>query len=236
MVTVQRRIDTRQTIELAEGVEIHLRVAGPYLRAIAYGIDLIIELALILFGAIGMSFLSVGLGDRVGNAVSLLGVFLIWWFYHVVFELSRWGATPGKMLMKLRVVDESGSSLTLGQSMVRNIIRGMELVIPFLPLVPFFHPRFQRVGDLAAGSLVIHAKGPEMPIAPPPLDAEQIPMRMAVTREEEAALIAFQYRGETYSVARKEELAGHLSKLTGTTGAPGVQILRGMANWLENRR
>jgi len=91
MALQARRIDTLQTVELAEGMEIHLRVAGPFLRLMAYLLDLLVEFgALMLLGLLIQISFPI-LGVNVGEAFSLLGLFFIWWFYHVIFEVSRWG-------------------------------------------------------------------------------------------------------------------------------------------------
>ena len=236
MAIPARRIDTLQSVELAEGMEIHLRAAGPFLRFIAYVLDLIFEILVLLVVWFIIGLMATVLGGNVAMGVYYLLYFFIWWFYHVFFELSRWGATPGKMIFGLRVVDEAGGSVTLGQSMIRNFVRGMEMMTPFLPLVAFFHPRFQRLGDLAAGSLVVYSK-PRVEYSnagPPPMVA--VPVTCALTREEEAAILSFRYRSGGWSEARRVELTNHLQPLTGEVGPKGVNKLLGMASWLEGQR
>jgi uncharacterized RDD family membrane protein YckC len=236
MATSSRRIDTLQSVELAEGMEIHLRAAGPFLRFIAYFLDLIFEILILLVVGFVIGILGSVLGGNVAMGVYYLLYFFIWWFYHVFFELSRWGATPGKRIFGLRVVDEAGGSVSLGQSMIRNFLRGMEIITPFVPLVAFFHPRFQRLGDLAAGSMVVYSK-PRVEYSasgPPPMKA--VPVTCALTREEEAAILSFRYRSGGWSEARRVELTNHLQVLTGELGPKGVQKLLGMATWLEGQR
>lgn len=225
-----------QTIELAEGIEIHLRAAGPFLRFLAYLLDLMAELGILLLFGFLIGLMSPAFGGNVSAGVWMLGFFVIWWFYHVIFELSPWGATPGKKAFGLRVVDESGSSITLGASMVRNFIRGVEIFFPFLALVPFFHPRFQRLGDLAAGSLVVYSRprSENLLTIPPPMTS--VPVNFSLTREEEAALVSFRHRSASWSEARRVELANHLAKMTGERGERGVGRVLGMAYWLEERR
>ena len=236
MAIPARRIDTLQSVELAEGMEIHLRAAGPFLRFIAYFLDLIFEILILLVVGFVIGILATALGANVAMGVYYLLYFFIWWFYHVFFELSRWGATPGKKIFGLRVVDEAGGSVTLGQSMIRNILRGMEIMTPFVPLVAFFHPRFQRLGDLAAGSLVVYSK-PRVEYSvsgPPPMVS--VPVTCALTREEEAAILSFRYRSGGWSEARRVELTNHLQPLTGEVGPKGVKKLLSMASWLEGQR
>ncbi|MDB4652684.1 hypothetical protein OAE39_00245, partial [Akkermansiaceae bacterium] len=88
MAGPKRRIDTLQTVELAEGMEIHLRTAGPFLRLIAWILDLVIEvIALILLNLIFNLVFPI-LGSNVSQGFFLLSFFVIWWFYHVFFEIS----------------------------------------------------------------------------------------------------------------------------------------------------
>ncbi len=231
-----QRIDTLQTVELAEGMEIHLRAAGPFLRLMAYLLDLLVEAAAITSIGFLINLVFPILGENVGNAFYLLSIFFIWWFYHVIFEISPWGATVGKRALGMRVVNEAGGGVTMGQSMIRNFIRGVEFMLPFLPLMAFFHPRFQRLGDLAAGTLVVYSRPRIDPViaGPPPLAG--IPVNMTLTREEEAAILSFRYRSGGWSEARQMELANHLSKITGEVGPKGVSRILGMAHWLEEQR
>lgn len=231
-----RRIDTLQTVELAEGMEIHLRTAGPFLRLIAYLIDLLAEGALLLAVGIVVGLIFPFLGGNVTNGIYSLSFFLIWWFYHVLFEISPWGATLGKRALGLRVVDEAGGGVRLGQAMIRNFIRGVEMIIPFVPLLAFFHPRFQRLGDLAAGTLVVYARPRVDPLIPGPPPLAKVPVNLTLSRDEEAAILSFRYRSGGWSEARRVELANHLAKVTGEVGPKGVSRIMGMAHWLEEHR
>ena len=92
MSTTEERLDTLQAVELAEGVAIRLRVAGPLLRAGAYFIDTMIRgVALSAISAVVMASGMV-VGDRVGFGVLALIGFVMEWFYPMVFEAGRRGA------------------------------------------------------------------------------------------------------------------------------------------------
>lgn len=236
MAVPLKRIDTLQTVELAEGMEIHLRTAGPFLRFSAYLLDLIFEFLLIFLISVLLNLFHSGLGDNVSEAIIALLVFVIWWFYHVIFELSPWGATFGKKIFGLRVVTTAGAGVTLGPSMIRNFIRGVEMVLPFVPLIAFFNRRFQRLGDLAAGTLVVYAKPRVDPTQVGMSPAPSVPLALSLSREEESALLSFRYRSAAWSESRQIELANHLAKMTGETGPKGVQRALGMANWIEEQR
>ena len=236
MAIPTRRIDTLQTVELAEGIEIHLRVAGPYLRFLAWFIDLLSKGALIAVYALLIGMTGPVFGDNVASGFFLLGYFLILWFYHVLFEVSKYGATLGKKAMGLRVVNKAGGPVTMGQSMIRNFIRFFEMIIPIVPLLAFFHPRFQRLGDLAAGTLVVYSRARLDPMMAGPPSLNLVPVNITLTREEEAAIVAFRDRSGAWSESRQAELGNHLVSITGMDGVKGVNQVLGMANWLEARR
>jgi len=230
------RLDTLQTAELAEGVEVHLRVAGPFVRFVAWMTDVLVTLALLLLLYLIFSVFVPVLGDNVTQGLTMLGTFGIWWFYPVLFEAGAKGATLGKRMVGLQVVNEGGTRISVSQAMVRNFVRTFEVILPLVPLVSFFHPRFQRLGDLAAGTLVVYSKARINPqgVAPPPLAS--VPVNRALTREEEAAILSFRDRSSTWSESRRMELVDHLESLTGHQGPKGVSQLLGMAHWLEDRR
>lgn len=236
MLDPKRRIDTLQMVELAEGMEIHLRAAGPFLRLISWILDLVIEGAALIFLNLIITLIFPVMGTAVSEGVYILSFFIIWWFYPVFFEISPWGATIGKRALGLRVVNEAGGGITIGASMIRNFVRSVEVILPFIPLVAFFNPRFQRLGDLAAGTLVVYSKPRIDPVIPGPPPLEKVPVNYTLSREEEAAILSFRYRSGGWSEARRIELSNHLKKLTGEVGLKGVSKLMGMAHWLEEKR
>jgi uncharacterized RDD family membrane protein YckC len=108
---------------------------------------------------------SPGTGDDAARwFIAFLGLisFLILWGYYIFFELFWNGQSPGKRLVGLRVIRGDGSPIGLVESIVRNLIR----IIDFLPLyygigvvAMFVSRRAQRLGDLAAGTLVVYDRG-----------------------------------------------------------------------------
>src|SRR5262249_28371662 len=123
---------------------------------IDYNFQFIILIALALVLGYGAG-LSPGTSELDG-AFWILGFFLVFWGYDVAFEVLNSGRTPGKAMNGLRVVRESGAPVTFGTSAVRNVIRIIDL-LPGTYLVGItailVTQRNQRVGDLAAGTLVI---------------------------------------------------------------------------------
>ena len=112
MEEAEGRIDTLQAIELAEGVEVRLRIAGPLQRGVALGIDWGIQIAGLVVVWILLMIAGIGIGFTVSTGLGLLAWFFTWWWYPVFFEASKWGATPGKRMLGLRVVQTSGAPAT----------------------------------------------------------------------------------------------------------------------------
>jgi uncharacterized RDD family membrane protein YckC len=234
------KLDTLQAVELAEGVEIRLRIAGPVLRANAYAIDLLIRIGIMIVAAICLSFAGVAIGGQVAGGLMLLIWFFLAWWYPVLFEAGKRGATPGKRSMGLRVVQPSGAPITLGQSIIRNFLRfidGMPAITYGFGLVSCLATkRFQRLGDLAAGTVVVYDRLPTEPsiAAPPPMKSSRPPV--ALTADEVRALGMFRDRAGLWSEARRCEIADHASVLSGAKGNAGVGRLMSMAHWLQEKR
>ena len=179
------KIDTLQSIELAEGVAIQLRTAGVFVRCWAFVIDTLFRL-LWLFGLIMVANLFAGLlGANVPNGLALLAVFAIEWFYPTLYEAGKRGATPGKRMLGLRVVRESGAPITFGQSLLRNLMRAAD-ILPFaygFGIVScLFTKKFQRLGDLVAGTLVVSADTRVRKAPPIQLHIEPKAPRLALHR------------------------------------------------------
>jgi uncharacterized RDD family membrane protein YckC len=234
------KLDTLQSVELAEGVEIRLRIAGPMPRAGAYLIDFFIRVLMLLSGVILCLVTGIAFGERVANGLMLLAWFLLDWLYPVVFEAGRRGATPGKRFMGLRVVQASGSPVTFGQAVVRNFLR----FIDSMPLYTYAFgmvsclasARFQRLGDLAAGTVVVYDRMPPQPFIADTGMVPPLPLPVALTADETRALGLFMERTGLWSHARRIEIANHASDLTGATGQEGVNRLLGMARWVREKR
>lgn len=230
------RLDTLQTLELAEGVEIRLRIAGPFLRLVAFSIDVLVQGgALMVVGLLGDLMGNI-VGLNVASGVMMLFYFFVSWFYFVLMEAGKSGATLGKKAMGLRVVQSTGARLTMGQAMIRNFIRVIDLWFPLLPLVPFLNKKFQRLGDMAAGSLVVYAKPLVEPVMSGPPALVSVPVTRPLLREEVAAIMSFRDRSGNWSEPRRVEMAAHLGPLTQEEGIRNVSTVMGMARWLEGHK
>ena len=151
-----RRFD-KLVIRTPEGFNFSMHLAGPITRFLAWLID-----QLIIVGAIGVlwwivSYFSLVSGDFAG-AFFIIAFFVIWFGYGIVLEWYCHGKTVGKRIFNLRVVDEHALQLTFGQIAVRNLMRGVDC-LPLFYLVGgavcVLSRRSQRLGDIAAGTVVV---------------------------------------------------------------------------------
>lgn len=215
-----------------------LRLSGPVPRAAAQAIDWLIRLILYLVLAPLAAFSGVGVG------LMLLGLFLVEWFYPVWFEL-RSGATPGKKAMGLLVVHDDGTPVGPSASLIRNLLRALDFLPLFYAtgLVSMLIDRdFRRLGDLAAGTLVVYADRPQgdrhIPEQPPRAPAGRL------DTDSQQAILDFAERSPRLSRARCAELAelavgdGLIGRGVDTSkhGEAAVADLLGVANWIARGR
>jgi uncharacterized RDD family membrane protein YckC len=228
-------LDTLTTAETPEGIALALRPAGVLARCLAYGVDFLIRLVLWIAASLALQQLG-----RFGLGLWMLIAFGLEWFYPLLFELTRSGATPGKRALGLRVVMDSGLPLTPAAAVLRNLLRAAD----FLPLAYAFglvamlwRADFKRIGDMAAGTLVVHVQRPRLHGALPPSDPAP-PLR-AMTLPEQAAVIAWAGRSTRLTEARLGELALLAGPITGYRGqSPKTASARlaAVAQWLLGRR
>ncbi len=156
------RLDDRVTIATPEGVTIELVLAGLGSRFVARLLDTVIQLAIIFALTAGMAITS---APGVVRAIGIVALFLVLFAYDIPFELLNSGRTIGKMAAGIRVVAGGGEPVAFLGSAIRNILR----IADFLPAlyaagaVTMVATRTdQRLGDLAAGTLVVRDKFPGM--------------------------------------------------------------------------
>lgn len=146
-------------IRTPEGIEFALPLAGPVTRALALSLDVACVIA--ISTGIGSVVRLLSLVSRdAASALSIAVYFVVSIGYGITTEWLWRGQTLGKRLLKLRVVDASGLRLTLPQVVVRNLLRPVDsLPAAYLVggLASFLSSRAQRLGDLAANTVVIRA-------------------------------------------------------------------------------
>lgn len=221
-------LDTRHQVETPEGIDLPLRPAGLLVRAVAFAIDLAIRGVIM-----GVLFIALAFLGKLGMGLGSLLLFAISWWYMVLFEVLRQGRSPGKQWMGLRVVHDDGTPIGWSASLLRNLLRFVDL-LPFGyflgTLSCLHHPAFKRLGDMAAGTLVIYS---ERPLMRPQLpDAEPRRSPVALTLAEQRAVLGFAERQGDLSPARVNELAALLAQPLHISAPKAVAELNGIARGL----
>lgn len=222
-------LDTAYNIGTPEGVELRLPVAGLAARSLAWLLD-----ALIKFLALTVISITLELLGDLGAGIYLLMVFVLLWFYNVLFEVFNHGTTPGKHALGLRVMNANGTPVGWSGSLIRNLIRFVD-VLPgcyaFGCAAVLLSKQFQRLGDLAAGTIVVYA--PKQVANSKQGDASPVPLKARLSLDEQQAIVSFGERANLLNTERAAELAAILEPVL-----EGVdrQTLIGNANWLAGER
>jgi len=151
----------------SENVRLNYSLAGMGSRVVAFLLDSII--VVLTMGGVTVIFLAidpatVNFAEIESTAQSFLGmifiilIFLIIWGYYFFFEWLNWGQTPGKSALGIRVASADGAPAGVTACAIRNIVRVIDLMLAGVGVTFFvmiFTPRYQRLGDLAAGTVVV---------------------------------------------------------------------------------
>lgn len=179
-------IETEETliIETPERVPLAFSLASIGNRFLAVAIDHFIQyLSIVLIAWFFLAISGTGVSESAGAAdqlirempkwtvaIMIIALFLVFAGYFILFEWLWDGQTPGKRLMKLRVIREDGRPITLWEAMARNLLRVFDAAPGFfLPvysvglIVIFLSGRDQRVGDIFAGTVVVRERWDEAP-------------------------------------------------------------------------
>ncbi len=169
-MTKERSLSRTITVITPENIVITYQAAGIASRFLAMAVDLLLQFMLILAVSGIMRAVGGSGAPGIGSIASAFGIVLIWLLmfgYALFFEACWAGRTPGKRLLGLRVVRDGGYPLTFLASAVRNLLRIVDfglfplgssaIVLCGLPglLAIFFSPSYKRLGDYAAGTVVI---------------------------------------------------------------------------------
>lgn len=221
-------LDTRYQVETPEGIDLPLRPAGLVPRALAFAFDL---------GArglvIGILAVPLALLGNIGIGLGSLLLFLVSWWYMVLFEVLNEGSSPGKQVMGLRVVQDDGTPIGWSASLIRNLLRFVDM-LPFgyfLGAISCLqHPHFKRLGDLAAGTLVIYREHPQPRPNVPQASALRLPFTLELS--EQRAILGFAERQGELSAERVHELASILATPLQVSPARAAEQLNGVARGL----
>ncbi|QDV28383.1 RDD family protein [Planctopirus ephydatiae] len=225
-------------LETPENVRLAYQLAGPALRSAAYAIDCLFRVLLITALLIGACLIAAILpGFTIGGI--LLALFFIEWLYYIVQEGFWNGYSMGKWLVGIRVIHTSGAPLTFWGAVLRNLLRVADMLpiamvfedVAWLGILPFYGPgllamsmtqKFQRLGDLAAGTMVVQVHPIVLPKQPMILDHIA-----PITRYESNGFIPTQAQLSTIA-----EFLGRRSKLTYQRGH---QLASELADTLAER-
>ena len=226
--------DRQVDVETPEHVAIGYELADLGSRFAALLLDGLLIVGGILGAWLSLALVARGIGGGdlfrgIGTGVVVLLSFVLVWGYFVFFEGLRDGQTPGKRRLGIRVVADGGYPVTLRAAAVRNLLR----VIDIQPapswmlggLVMMLHPQTRRLGDLAAGTLVVRDRtGARLPEEAPLSDASALgPPRLA--DDEFAALELYVDRRASLAAPVRAELSRRM--LAGIGARFGDDAARG---------
>ncbi len=235
------QIDSIVQIVTPENIAFDYAVAGPFRRLAAFAIDLLVRAAaLMVVGFIVV--VSLPIMGGFSAAGGLIAWFLLDWFYGSLFEAYMNGQTPGKRVMSLRVVTTEGQPINGLQAVLRNIMRYVDMMPPLslqvfgafvttsIPPVYLFptgmlglivmmlNDRFQRLGDIVCGTMVIQEERhwltgmAKLEDARTVKLAEFIPPDFQVSRSMAHTLSTYVERRRFFSQPRRRDIAAHVAK------------------------
>lgn len=149
------------SVETPEQISINYQKAGIGSRFYAALLDTIILILILFLGIYVNQGMIRYLSEIFGNWLGAIGgiiVFAMFWGYYMVFEIVTNGQSPGKYALGLRVIKDGGYPITFSDSAIRNLVRLADFLPSFYGvglIVMLFSPNWQRLGDLAAGTLVV---------------------------------------------------------------------------------
>jgi uncharacterized RDD family membrane protein YckC len=158
-------------IQTPENVAFGYQIAGIGSRFLASLLDTIIVVllqivVLVVLTLVLNAFEGTAWADQLSGwivAIFSLIATLFYWGYYIFFEMLWNGQSPGKRWVGLRVIRADGTPITLSESLIRNLVR----IIDFLPaaygvgvVTMFIDKQSRRLGDLAAGTLVVQDRAP----------------------------------------------------------------------------
>jgi uncharacterized RDD family membrane protein YckC len=229
------QLDSTVEIVTPENIAFRYRVAGPFRRLPAFFLDFVIRLAIVFAVVFACSLLGAVTGG-VAIALIFVSFFVLEWFYGGLFETLMNGQTPGKWVMGIRVLSVDGQPINGIQAVLRNVLRFADMM-PLLSLQIFggppayaiptfglavatmaFSRRFQRLGDLVCGTIVVLEErywltGVARLEDPRAAQlAGYIPMDYRVSRSLARSLAAYVDRRRFFTPARRREVARHLAE------------------------
>ena len=217
---VQVPLDTTVRIVTPERIVFQYPLAGPFRRVFAFLIDLMFLIGLAIAATIVS--LALALGSMSGLGPAMVAYLVLTWGYGAFCETVFNGQTLGKRAVGIRVVSETGVPITGAQAVLRNLVGAADGLIPFCYMVGLttmaLSPRFQRMGDLAAGTMVVveerQRRAGVVRLNEPAVTAllPWLPLRIAAGPELARALSDYVKRRERFGPSLREEMAEPLAR------------------------
>ncbi len=219
-MTTKREMNEHLSVETPEQIKISYSIAGIGSRFYAAFVDIALLIPLIFIGVYVTRRAQLDLDEKFGNwlvAITGIAIFALFWGYYMVFEITTNGQSPGKRALGLRVIKAHGYPINISDSAIRNLVR----IIDFLPffygaglVAMLLNKNWQRLGDLAAGTLVVKedAVASPNPVHPPTVQkstfvyADWIQPKL-VTDAELAAIREYLSRRASLPKLRRSKLA-----------------------------
>lgn len=228
----REQLDTSIDIITPENIEFSYRLAGPFRRAPAFLLDILIQIAICVLMFIVLLLIAAFFRiDFIGYPLGFFfaGIFFLFVFYGAYFEATMNGQSPGKRLMGLRVLTIDGQPINKFQAVLRNLIRIADMMpFAFIPVpVPLavcglasmtISNRFQRLGDIAAGTMVVVEDSPHnrrdlvrFQHKDVMRMAEWFPPNLQINPHQAKAIALYVHRRKSLSMRRREDIAIYLS-------------------------
>lgn len=227
-------LDIMLEVETPEQIALSYSIAGIGSRGAAAAIDTMISFGALLVLALVLGFAAsyAGLGHRKFTRSAtwvmtayVIAQFAVTWGYYVLFEGMWDGQTPGKRIMKLRVVQDGGFSVTLGASAVRNLLRVIDALGIYLVaiVVALTNDSRKRLGDIVAGTFVVREERTQHQLVPRAEEqsktvgaaatfAHASPAFARLSDDEYTVLERYVERRGTLDASRREALAAQLAE------------------------
>jgi uncharacterized RDD family membrane protein YckC len=228
-------LDTTVRLVTPERIVFQYPIAGPFRRGLGYLLDFGVTMALIFVGVFAINTLTLWSASGLGPLFVVM--FVVNWGYGAFCEGVFNGRTVGKWAIGVRAVSAQGVPITGAQAVLRNLVGALDgpiapvlwtvlgaptMIPPFFFLIGFasmvLTRRFQRLGDLAAGTMVViedrQSRAGVVRVMEPGVDAllPWLPVRIAAGPEMARALSDFVKRRNRFPVGLREEMASALAR------------------------
>src|SRR5262245_29913360 len=211
-------LDATIRVVTPENIAFEYRLAGPFRRLPAFLLDVGFQLGILIGLSIVLSLTIGFFSQGLATYLLLVAALVIWWFYGALFETFVNGQTPGKFLLRLRVLTDNGQPINGLQATLRNLLRAADLIVPLVGLLVIaLNRKYQRLGDLVAGTMVVVEErqwltGVAKLEDPRAIQlAAYLPPNFVVSRSLARSLATYVERRRFFTPPRRREVARHLA-------------------------